>query len=490
MPLSSRRFALLLAVVCCVTLPAPLLAQREFEMTVRLGSSQELTVAAAYRDPADIDRALKGTRVIPMWLKVTNTSAMPVTIAYRDVTLDVGDSSGGVNPFPRIEAAAARALLQEDGGLNRGWRRFLHTGDRFAAIDPFGRELEGGALGPGKSKEGYVFFLRPDGASVNSFVALGVGPRSRAVLPTSIYTVMSPETESSSLWPATLTTWVDRFAERRDALARSIREIVHGPPPYRKSYALLMGVSKYQNLSPLPLVKNDLDRLSTVLVKLGFTVIRVEDEKLTLANVKSPQTFFEKVAGITEDDRLLVFFAGHGYHRDEGGRVRGYLALTNGRNGEGNGPNAIAMDDFVAWTQRIPAKHLLVLLESCFSGLAVRARNIDVQVMGASEPDPVVLYRLSNARGRYLVMAGDDTQRVPMSTEWNGGLFAQGIVEGLKGKADRDGDGFVTARELYPWLRTYVESESMRVLGKAVTPLFKDLYPMVSTGEFVFTTPR
>jgi len=48
----------------------------------------------------------------------------------------------------------------------------------------------------------------------------------------------------------------------------------------------------------------------------------------------------------------------------------------------------------------------------------------------------------------------------------------------------------VTARELYPWLRQFVQQEAMRVLGSTVTPLIKDMDPLVSKGEFVFTTAR
>jgi hypothetical protein len=60
------------------------------------------------------------------------------------------------------------------------------------------------------------------------------------------------------------------------------------------------------------------------------------------------------------------------------------------------------------------------------------------------------------------------------------------VVRGLGGLADVQRDGLVTTRELYPWLREYVEQEALR-FGRILTPLIKDLDPMVSEGEFVFT---
>ena len=143
----------------------------------------------------------------------------------------------------------------------------------------------------------------------------------------------------------------------------------------------------------------------------------------------------------------------------------------------------------------MPAKHLLVLLEACFSGLAVGGR--DVQTMGGEDapshhttPDPVALYDLAKDSGRYLVMAGDENQRVPMADKWGGGLFTSAVIQALQGRADVDKDGFVTAREMYPWVRTYVSSEARAVLGTEVTPLFKDLGRTVSKGEFVFTKAK
>jgi hypothetical protein len=151
------------------------------------------------------------------------------------------------------------------------------------------------------------------------------------------------------------------------------------------------------------------------------------------------------------------------------------------------------MDDFVAWTERIAAKHLLVLLDACFSGRAVRGFDIKLEERGDSgpqtqvQPDPRTLYRLSTEPGRYLLMAGNDKQKSFGDSRWSGGLFTHGVLKGLGGAADTQRDGFVTTRELYPWLREYVEAEAANA-GRSLTPMIKDLGPDGSSeGEFVFT---
>ena len=84
-------------------------------------------------------------------------------------------------------------------------------------------------------------------------------------------------------------------------------------------------------------------------------------------------------------------------------------------------------------------------------------------------------------------MAGNEKQEAIASSAWTGGLFTHGVLQGLGGLADTQRDGFVTTRELYPWLREFVEAQAATA-GRALTPLIKDLGPDgTSQGEFVFT---
>jgi hypothetical protein len=446
-------------------------------MTIHLGSANELAIDATYHDPSDVDERLSGTRIIPMMLTVTNTSSRAVPLAYQDMRLDLG-SGAGTAPLTPIEGDEARRILRRDGHYNAVLRLLGGQGNDYEQ-NPFSRVLRSGSLGPGQKRSGYVFFMRPDAVPFTGFMALGTAVHKPEMLTTNTYEVRSPETESASLWSIA---WLKNQWDR----------IVNGEPPFNRSYALLLGVSNYKYMKKLSLVNDDLKKMQEFLLSRGFHVVRVQDEKLTLASVRSPQEYF--ATKINPEDRLLVYFAGHGVPREEGGRHRGYLALINAPASGVSPGDAIAMDDFVAWTRRITAKHLLVLLDACFSGLAVR--GFDVEVRGGpgpqpqSQPDPKALYRLSTAPGRYLLMAGNEKQQSIASSKWTGGLFTHGVLQGLGGLADTQRDGFVTTRELYPWLRQYVETQAEGA-GTTLTPLIKDLGPDGSSeGEFVFTRGR
>ena len=466
-----------MAIASILICPVSSYGQGQIRMSIHLGSANELAVDAEYHDPSDIDQRLGRTRIIPMWLTVRNTSTRSVQLAYDDMRLDLGSASSAPPLLP-IDAGAARAMLRRDGHYNVFLRLLSSQGNDYER-DPFSTVLPSGSLGAGKTRKGYVFFLRPDAVPFTGFMALGTVEHKPEMLTTNTYEVRSPETESMALWALN---WAKNRWDR----------IVNGPPPFNKSYALLLGVSDYKYMKPLSLVKDDLRKMEEFLVSRGFHIVKVYNDRLTTANLRSPQDYF--TARINPEDRLLVYFAGHGFDRVENGSKRGYLALINAPKGGGVGAGeAIAMDDFVAWTQQISAKHLLVLLDACFSGLAVRGAEIKLEKRGPgsgpqpSTPDPAKLYRLSMNPGRYLLMAGDADQEAIGHARWTGGLFTHGVLQGLQGRADAQLDGFVTTRELHLWVSDYVEKEAASA-GAILTPLIKDLGSYgTSQGEFVFT---
>src|SRR5688572_3835035 len=221
---TARLFPVLAAAMLFCS-PLPLFGQGQFSMKMYLGPMNELEVDATYHDPSDIDERLNGTRVIPIWLSVTNRSQQPVRLDYQDLHLDLGKAVSAVPLYP-VDAESARAMLRRDGRYN-AFLRFLAAQGNDYSRDPFASALPDGRLSSGGTKRGYVFFLRPEGVPFTGFLALGTVSYPPAMLRTKTFEIRSPKTESNELWSVA---W----------LSRKWDEIVKGPPPFRKSYALLL----------------------------------------------------------------------------------------------------------------------------------------------------------------------------------------------------------------------------------------------------------
>src|SRR5206468_9387007 len=96
------------------------------------------------------------------------------------------------------------------------------------------------------------------------------------------------------------------------------------------SYAVIVGISRYRNLAAkdqLHFAESDAQSIFTALISPEGGNFRVENvhlltnEKATLANVRREiGTWLPSVA--KEDDRVLIYFAGHGFMY----QGKGYLA--------------------------------------------------------------------------------------------------------------------------------------------------------------------
>ena len=91
------------------------------------------------------------------------------------------------------------------------------------------------------------------------------------------------------------------------------------PSLYRASWALLVGVNKYPHLPPrfqLNYAVNDVDALAQLLIeefdfpKNNITVLK--DEQATQKHILDQLSNLADTKRIGKDDRVLVFFSGHG----------------------------------------------------------------------------------------------------------------------------------------------------------------------------------
>jgi hypothetical protein len=251
--------------------------------------------------------------------------------------------------------------------------------------------------------------------------------------------------------------------------------------PYRKKYALVVGIDEYAGgIPPLHFAVADARAVAKLLQEdLQFDSVTV------LEDCQAKRDYvFQAINGLRKtdpNDQVLFYFAGHGQTFGEGNTEVGYLipsdatGFTEEKIGGGEG---LSMDDIRNRLVRVPAKHVLVLVDACYGGYAA------VSTRAMPSPTRDYLRVITTSKARQLIAAGKREQVVYESTDWGHSAFTHKLIEGIQNRlADGDKNGLITATELYSYLSSSVTAIT---LGKQ-TPQFANL--IQDEGEFVFILP-
>lgn len=147
-----------------------------------------------------------------------------------------------------------------------------------------------------------------------------------------------------------------------------------------KQYAVLIGNNDYQNLEQLNTATADARSLADLLEKkYGFNV---EDPMIDATRSEILTKLSDMGNILSENDSLLIFYAGHGRQEEITGR--GYWSPIDAN--KQNYINDISNDDITNLLQKIDAKHILVIADTCYSGTLVlrgdnRIENINIKYL-------------------------------------------------------------------------------------------------------------
>jgi hypothetical protein len=242
---------------------------------------------------------------------------------------------------------------------------------------------------------------------------------------------------------------------------------------YEKSYALVIGVSKYtKGWQALESIPKEIDEVEVALKKHGFKVKKVLNP--SYENLKRAFDDFINEYGFNPSNRLLFFFSGHGYTRKRG--KKGYIVPSDAPNPvyneRGFVQKSVEMEQVITWARRIEAKHALFLFDSCFSGLIFKAKDT---------PVPRHISYLTANDVRQFISAGSAGQKVPAKS-----VFTPSFIRGINGEADLDKDGYITGTELGLYLQKKVLS-----YRKGQTPQYGKIRdPDYDEGDFVFLSNK
>jgi hypothetical protein len=272
------------------------------------------------------------------------------------------------------------------------------------------------------------------------------------------------------------------------------------PAPFAHSIAVVIGINQYSNGVPaLRTAVNDARHLGELLgTAHGYDVTTMLDADASLARLTTLLTQ-ELPARVGPDDRVLFYFAGHGVARDSDEGPNGYLLPVDARRGDETTYLSMPLvhDALLA----LPCRHMLVVLDSCFSGAFRWSGTRDVEDIGDVIHQEKYDRFVHDPAWQVITSASQDQKALDQLTAGALGTrdedrehspFAFALFDGLSGKGDvipRDGgDGLVTATELYLYLDEALQSAAIAA-GKSQTPR---LWPLKKhdKGEFVFFVPN
>jgi tetratricopeptide (TPR) repeat protein len=224
------------------------------------------------------------------------------------------------------------------------------------------------------------------------------------------------------------------------------------PASIPRSYALVIGVSRYQNLAAeqqLHFAERDADSIYSILISPEGGNYRAENvhklagAKATLANIrKELEDWLPNAA--KEDDRVLIYFAGHGFVFGGRGYLAPYDFLVDKPETTGYPMESLGR----VFGSSIKAKWKVLLTDSCHSGA----------ITPETKPELVNGKLLSLDPSLFSLTASRDREQSLESPDLGGGhgVFTYFVVKGMEGAADENGDGIVNADELAEYVRRNV----------------------------------
>jgi tetratricopeptide (TPR) repeat protein len=240
---------------------------------------------------------------------------------------------------------------------------------------------------------------------------------------------------------------------------------------YQESHALVIWAGDYQYWNKLNNIENEANDVVDALKRQGFQVRLVSNPKGQ--KLRDEIQAFINNHGYDQNNRLVIFFAGHGHTRK---KTKGYLVpidapdpATNRQNEQDFLKVALDMDQVESWAKQVDAKHVLFVFDSCFSGTIFKQRS--------GKEKALYVQSVMNKPVRQFLTAGDADQRVPAKS-----VFTPLFIRALEGEADYTKDGYVTGNELGLYLK-----QNLAEYTKIQTPQFGTIRdPDLDQGDIVF----
>ena len=212
-----------------------------------------------------------------------------------------------------------------------------------------------------------------------------------------------------------------------------------------KIYLLSVGISDY------PGTRNDLRLPHNDAATMQWLYKENQQAKVCLlrnsnAKVATVKKALQKMAALaTTDDIVVMFFSSHG--------VKGGFVCHDG---------FLYYDDIYSAMSACRSKNKMIFADACFSGAMRQGRQT------SPEQSNVMLFLSCRSNETSI-------ENVKMTN----GFFTYALQQGLRGRADANGDRIITAKELYNYVSKKVAKDSKNRQHPVMWGKFPDSMPVM-----------
>lgn len=238
----------------------------------------------------------------------------------------------------------------------------------------------------------------------------------------------------------------------------------------RRKVIAVIGIDRYRGWPRLGCAVGDARGALSLFRRLGFEELTepLFDEQATGSAIRALVT--DELQSLGANDSLVLFYAGHGGTRvqrfgDQELRT-GYLIPSDAANVRDKVATWIDLEGWLRQVSLLPARHILVILDACYSGVALAPliRWRDVQ-LGPDMPIESLAARRSR---RIITSALDDQVALDSGPVHGHSLFTGCLIEALTGGIVRGGRRATTGSEI----GLYVQRRVATYPGARQTPDF------------------
>ena len=237
-------------------------------------------------------------------------------------------------------------------------------------------------------------------------------------------------------------------AEIEEEIVKTVEDVDHNVPQgelkREKGYALIIGISKYLGEIPSPMyARNDAEAVVKYVRKVfGIENIKtLFDDSATSGRIKGNLLdWLSKKKGFK-----VIYFAGHGVPDPENPREGDVYILPY--DGDPELKSTLISIEHIVDMCYNEGDTVVFIIDACFSGGEGRTIRL------AQRPLFVAKIKLTDA---IIFAAAEGNQPSKEFKQAKHGYFTYYLLLGLKGKADKNHDGWITSMELYDFVKEKV----------------------------------